>query len=106
MFNNLVEDWFREALHLPFAELISVHGWGLPIVHLHMDFLAPSFLGDVLSASLSVAKLGKSSMTLDIVLQSADRQDRVRGQLILVLIDMHTKQTIPIPDHLRASLGA
>ena len=44
MFNNLVEDWFREGLGLPFPDLIK-RGWGVPTAHLEVDFVATCFLG-------------------------------------------------------------
>ena len=59
MFNNLVEDWCR-AEQIPFAEFQSGRAWGLPTVHLDVDFTAPSFMGEVLSATLEVRSLGAS----------------------------------------------
>lgn len=105
MFNNLVEDWCREA-QLPFSEIHSGRGWGLPTVHLNVDFVAPSLLGDVLSASLSVRSLGASSITLDIVFRGLDGADRVRGSVVLVLMDVRCKTAITIPDDLRERILA
>src|SRR5277367_5462572 len=68
MFNDLVEDWFREGLHLPFAEFHDVRGWGIPTVHLEVDFVAPGRLGEVLQASLAVEHLGRTSIHLQILL--------------------------------------
>src|SRR5215467_6607501 len=61
MFNNLVEDWHREALQFSFAEIVVTRSWGLPAVHLEADFVAPSRFSEVLSASLSVREIGTSS---------------------------------------------
>ena len=58
MFNNLVEDWCREELGFSFAEIHSGRGWGLPTVHLEVDFMAPSVVGEVLSATVAVRSLG------------------------------------------------
>ena len=106
MFNNLVEDWHREALQFSFTEIVTTRSWGLPTVHLEADFVAPSRFGEVLSASLSVREIGTTSVSLDILLQAPDGTDRVRGKVVLVWIDRLVTRSIPIPDEVRARLLA
>ena len=106
MFNSLVEDWFREKLDFSFSEIVTHRGWGLPTVHLEVDFLTPSVFGDVLSAVLRVTAMGTTSMNLDIVLQGPDGADRVRGKVVLVLIDRRQLRAIPIPDEVRAKVSS
>jgi 4-hydroxybenzoyl-CoA thioesterase len=101
MFNSLVEDWCREELNFSFSEIVTGRGWGLPTVHLEVDFVAPSVFGDVLSATLVVTALGKTSINLNILLQGSDSVDRVRGKVTLVLIDRKQHRAIPIPDEVR-----
>lgn len=104
MFNGLVEDWCREGLQCSFPELHSKHGWGLPTVHIEAEFPAPSFLGEVLTATLSVREVGTSSISLRIVFRGPDGVDRVHGHVVLVLIDLEKKRPIPIPDDIRARI--
>jgi 4-hydroxybenzoyl-CoA thioesterase len=104
MFNSLVEDWCREELDFSFSEIVTRRDWGLPTVHLEVDFLAPSTFGEVLSAVLSVTALGKSSINLDILLQGPDAVDRVRGKVTLVLTDRKERRAIPVPDEVRARI--
>jgi 4-hydroxybenzoyl-CoA thioesterase len=106
IFNGLVEDWCRDELQYSFPELITQRGWGLPTVHLEVDFLAPSRFGDILSATLTVQKVGKSSVNININLCSPDGAERVRGKVVLVLIDRKPQKAIPIPDDLRARMLA
>jgi 4-hydroxybenzoyl-CoA thioesterase len=106
MFNSLVEDWYHDELHFSFTEIVTTRGWGLPTVHLEVDFVAPSRFGDLLSATLSVRELGTTSVHLDIVLQGSDGGDRVRGKVVLVLIDRRAHRAIPIPDEVRARISA
>ncbi len=101
MFNSLVEDWCREELNFSFSEIVTRRGWGLPTVHLEVDFVAPSVFGEVLSATLEVTGLGKTSINLNILLQGPDSVDRVRGKVTLVLIDRKQHRAIPIPDEVR-----
>jgi 4-hydroxybenzoyl-CoA thioesterase len=103
MFNGLVEDWCREGLQSSFRELAE-HGLGFPTVHIEAEFPAPSFMGEVLNATLSVRELGTSSITLLIVFRGPDGIDRVRGNVVLVLIDLEKKRPVPIPDELRARI--
>lgn len=104
MFNNLVEDWCQHGLHLSFAELHGARGWGLPTVHLDADFVAPSFLGEVLSANVSLRHIGTSSIGLVIHLYGPDGSERVRGNVVLVLMDLGTKQAVPIPRDMAARI--
>lgn len=106
MFNDLVEDWFREGLNCSFSEMHKRRGWGIPTVHLEVDFLAPSSFGDILSATLSVISIGVTSIGLQIVLRGADGADRVRGQVVLVLINREKGRAIPIPEDLRSRISA
>jgi 4-hydroxybenzoyl-CoA thioesterase len=106
MFNNLVEDWFRVGLSFSFDDIVVKRGWGLPTVHLEVDFLAPSFLGETLSAKLFVRRVGSSSIHADIVLSGPTGFDRVRGKVVLVLIVRHSLTPMAIPDALRNKISA
>jgi 4-hydroxybenzoyl-CoA thioesterase len=106
IFNNLVEDWCRDELQFSFPNIINERGWGLPTVRLEADFVAPSSFGDLLIAELAVRALGRSSMTLDIILRGRDNKERVRGKVVLVLTDRPRNHAIPIPDDLRARILA
>jgi 4-hydroxybenzoyl-CoA thioesterase len=101
MFNNLVEDWCRDGLKWSFDEIVIKRGWGLPTVHLEADFLVPSRLGEVLTATLYLRSLGTSSMNADVVLAGPDGVARVRGKVVLVLMDRRTTKAMSIPDELR-----
>jgi 4-hydroxybenzoyl-CoA thioesterase len=106
MFNDLVEDWCREELQFSFTEIVTRRGWGVPTVHLEVDFTAPSVFGEVLSATLSLLSLGTSSMTLAISFHGQDGTPRVNGKVVLVLIDRRVTRAIPIPDDVRARMAA
>jgi 4-hydroxybenzoyl-CoA thioesterase len=104
IFNNLVEDWCREELQFSFPNIFNERGWGLPTVRLEVDFMAPSSFGDSLIAELGVRALGRTSVTLAIVLRGRDNKERVRGKVVLVLTDRPRNHAIPIPDDLRARI--
>jgi 4-hydroxybenzoyl-CoA thioesterase len=101
MFNCLVENWFRDELNFSFTEIVTNRGWGLPTVHLEVDFVAPSRFDETLSATLRVRSLGTTSVNLEILLRGKDDRDRVRGKVVLVLIDRAVQRAIPWPSELR-----
>lgn len=104
MFNNLVEDWCSSGLNFSFNDIVIKSGWGLPTVHLEADFMAPCRLGEVLTAKLYVRKIGTSSINADILLSGPDETDRVRGKVVLVLMDRRSSRALPFPDALRKSI--
>jgi len=101
MFNGLVEDWFRDELQFSFTEIVTNRGWGLPTVHLEVDFVAPSRFDETLSATLTVRAVGTTSVRLEILFRGRDNGDRVRGKVVLVLIDRAIQRAIPWPSELR-----
>jgi 4-hydroxybenzoyl-CoA thioesterase len=106
MFNNLVEDWCRDELGISFADMTRGRGYGLPTVHLEVDFVAPSTIGETLSATLRVLAIGTSSLRLAIVLRGPDGGDRVRAETVLVLTDPRAHRAVPIPDDLHRRIAA
>jgi 4-hydroxybenzoyl-CoA thioesterase len=106
MFNGLVENWFRDELNFSFTEIVTNRGWGLPTVHLEVDFVAPSRFDETLSATLTVRSLGTTSVNLEILLRGKDDRDRVRGKVVLVLIDRAVPRAIPWPSELRERILA
>src|SRR5437899_6603261 len=106
MFNNLVEDWCSAGLNFSFDDIVIQRGWGLPTVHLEADFIAPCRLGEMLTAKLFVRSVGTSSISADIVLCGPDQTDRVRGKVVLVLMNRQARRAMPLPDALRSSIAA
>ena len=105
MFNNLVEDWCSAGLNFSFDDIVMKNGWGLPTVHLEADFVEPSRLGEVLTAKLFVRSLGTSSIKADILLCGPDGAERVRGKVVLVLMDRRSRRALAFPENLRGRIS-
>jgi 4-hydroxybenzoyl-CoA thioesterase len=103
MLNTLAEEWFDQGLRIAYAGLIGARRTGLPTVRLEVDFTAISRHGDTLRQRLSVAKLGRSSMTLAVEFLGGD-QLRLRARQVLVCTSLDTHRPIPLPDDVRAAL--
>lgn len=89
MLNELVEDWFEEELGFPFKELH--HGEGIPTADLKVAFVSPARLGDVFVKSLTVSKLGNSSLTYNFKFAFEDRIV-LQGECTLVHVGLSQDQ--------------
>jgi 4-hydroxybenzoyl-CoA thioesterase len=101
MFNGLVEDWFNQALEINYADFITTRRLGLPMVNIKCDFVAPSKIGEIITLTLTLERIGKSSLVLATGAQM-ENQIRIAAQLTLCVFSFDTKRAAPIPDDLRA----
>ncbi len=106
MLNTLVEEWFDQALQLPYAELIGKRRLGLPSVRLEVDFTAISRHGDDLRLTLAVEKLGRSSLTLEHRFHGDSNELRLRAHQVLVCTSLDSHRPQPLPDDLRSAIAA
>ena len=105
MMNAVVEDWCAQGLGTSFRALHLEQGMGLPTVRIHTEFTAPSQLGDLLRAQLSVTRLGGSSVTVAIRLLGPEGEPRVAAELVLVMMDLARRRAVPIPAPLRERMA-
>lgn len=104
MFQGLIEDWFNEALALPYHQLIGPRRIGLPTVHIETDFRVPCALGDEVILCLQLVKLGTRSFTLRFEVLACDRQVRLASTQVLVTTDLNKHEAIAIPADVREAL--
>lgn len=103
LLNDLIEDWFNEALQIDYAELISVRKMGMPTVRLECDFVSPAPFGTRIEWQLSVERVGTSSITL-VVEGWTENVRRFRLRTVIVATNGHQGGSMPLPDDLRAAL--
>jgi 4-hydroxybenzoyl-CoA thioesterase len=104
MLNAAVEDWFA-ALGRDFRSLHLEDRIGTPTVRIECDFLAPAMLGDELAITLTPVKVGTSSCTYRFSF-SSNGTERLRGQGVLVCMDLAAQRARPWPEAIAASLRA
>jgi len=105
MFNGLVEDWITEGLGIPYHELVVERRVGLPTVRLEADFKAVSRLGDPVTLSLDVERLGNRSLTLGLRCTGRGGDDlRMSMRQVIVTTSLDTHKAIEIPGDLRAAI--
>ena len=103
MISGAVEDWFRDAVGLPFNEMHIVRRIGFPIVNTGCEFFRPSHLGDMLALELAVAKLGRSSIEFRIRGRVGE-EEKFLARHKVALISLDTLRALPIPDDLRTPM--
>jgi len=103
MVGGVVEDWFREAVAMPFQEMHVERRIGFPIVNTGCEFFRPAHLGDTLRLELSIAKLGRSSIEFA-VSGSVDGEEKFRARHKVALVSLDTFRALPIPADMRAKM--
>lgn len=100
IFNALVEDWFYEAVEIPFDKLLMERNLSLPTVKLETTFNAPCRMGENVDFWLTVTHVGRSSLRFTMGV-SKDGEDRVKMHRIAVCVSQATHKAVPIPQDVR-----
>ena len=82
MLNDLVEDWFEEALDRPFSKMHETNG--IPTVDLKIQFKNPARLGEVLTKKLWVIELRNSSVLCGFQFVNENEVTVLDGEVTLV----------------------
>lgn len=82
MLNDLVEDWFEEALERPFSKMHETNG--IPTVDLNVQFKNAARIGEVLTKKLWVAELKTSSIVCGFQFTNQEDKTVLEGEVTLV----------------------
>ena len=104
MVGGVVEDWFREAIGLPFQEMHLERRIGFPIVNTGCEFFRPAHLGDTLRLELAIARLGRSSIEF-VVRGSVGSEEKFRARHKVALVSLDSFRALPIPDDMRVRMA-
>lgn len=104
MTNALVEDWFNEGLRIDYAQMIAQRRVGLPIVKLDCEFSRPSQMGETITLSLKLIKVGRRSISIGIVGQHSD-EIRFSAKQVLVTTSLESGASIDIPADVASALA-
>ena len=103
MVNQVIEDWFAEALGMSFQQMHLQLGLGVPAVHLECDFVKASRIGDVVKFDLSVERLGTKSFTLAVEGNLDGPRLKVKVTLCCVSLGDNLV-SMPIPPDLKSKM--
>ena len=97
-----MEEFFEQAVGVPYAEVIKKWKVGFPTVHVEADFFRPVVYGDVLVISMTFPKLGRSSVRMRYrARRKTDDSALADAQLTTACVDMETFRARMIPENLR-----
>ena len=105
IFNALVEDWFYEAIEIPFHEFLMGQKLSLPTVKLETTFLKPTRMGETVDFWLTVTHVGQSSLRFTMGVDK-DGEQRVRMNRVAVCTSQETGKAVPLPPDLRSRIVA
>ena len=106
-FIELAETELFRELGFPYARMFEQLDVWLPRVHLDFDFSRPARMDDELIVRTRVAKVGNSSITLQIDVHDAETdQIDASCRLIVATVDREKMKSRPIPAELRTALVA
>lgn len=91
-----IEDWTAAVLGVSRRQMHMDMGLGLPTVDLKASFTVPSRLGDLLDISVSVERVGRSSVDLALNIL-CDGKPRFAVSYTQVLIEMAGGSSTPWP---------
>ena len=103
--NMVLEDWFRDGIGHDFGILNERDRVGIPLLHIEADFMKPSFLNDVVEFRLTVAKMGRSSFTVNYEAWLGDEL-RLKIQAVHAFVHLVQRKSVPIPDVVRERMKA
>ena len=98
-YHQTFEDFFAATGATPFPEIIGERRVGFPTVHVEGDFDAPIRYGDLLSVTLSIPRVGKSSVDFQFraTTGAAEPLRQVgRGLVTKVCVSLDTLAPCPI----------
>ena len=82
MLNDLVEDWFEEALDRPFSKIHETNG--IPTVDLKVQFKKAARIGEILTKKLWVINLGGASVNCGFRFEDENGKTCLEGEVTLV----------------------
>jgi len=82
MLNDIVEDWFEEALERPFSKMHETNG--IPTVDLKVQFKKAARLGEIITKKLWVNELKTSSIVCGFQFVNQNEQTVLEGEVTLV----------------------
>ena len=90
MLNDLVEDWFEEALDRPFSKIHETNG--IPTVDLKVQFKKATRLGETLTKKLWVIHLGGASVNCSFRFEDEQGKTCLEGEVTLVNVAFNTER--------------
>src|SRR6478609_9228350 len=106
MLNDLVEDWFEEALDRPFSKIHETNG--IPTVDLKVQFRKAARLGEILTKKLWVKNIGGTSLLCGFRFEDEQGNTCLEGEVTLVNVVFNTEKNAmkaaPFTEEMKAKI--
>lgn len=99
-FHYAFEEFWEQYAKIPYHKLLDAEHLGFPNVHMEVDFLKALNFGDILTAEVSVDRVGRSSVIFHYRF-FRKRTLCVDAKLTVVAVDMRTFKPRSIPQKYR-----
>jgi 4-hydroxybenzoyl-CoA thioesterase len=104
-FHTVFEDMFGELLGVPYMSILQDRRIGFPTASISTDFVRPFRFGEPMRLVIDVLHLGNSSIRFRYRGFNGDEAEpSVRATATVVVLDLDSFETLPIPDDIRAAL--
>jgi 4-hydroxybenzoyl-CoA thioesterase len=100
--HGVVEE-FWTTIGFPLEGLLFARRMGTPTVHLDCNFVHPSMFGDLLTFTLTVCRVGRTSLVFEHTVAGADGP-RWKALQTLVATSLEDHRALPWPDEIRQVL--
>lgn len=108
--NNAVYLTYFESVRIGYYTHLtgrSLEDIDIILAEITVTYHAPAYFGDTLAVGVRVSSIGRKSFGMEYVaVRSSDGQILASGRSVQVVYDYAAAQSIPVPDSLRARVGA
>jgi len=102
-----MEEFFALHCGISYDRLVREQRIGFPTVQVQSQFLHPVFYSDVVELRVQIARVGRTSLTLDYKLKRVgDEAMCANSEQVHVAMDLDTRRPVEIPQFLRDRLTA
>ncbi|TFH64531.1 MAG: acyl-CoA thioesterase, partial [Candidatus Zixiibacteriota bacterium] len=95
-----------QIIGLPIASILHDEPFILPIVHAESQYLKPLTVGDEITITVQVAKIGETSFVLEYELFNVDGEPVGKAKTVHVAVSRQTQNKIALPEKLQRALKA
>ena len=93
-----------ETIGMSFADILRKTHFFVPIVHAEADYKLPLLVGDKLTITVRLTKIGKTSFSFDYKIYNQKKNLVGTAKTIHVSVNNRTHKKIPLPPALRRKL--
>ncbi len=99
-----LEAWIRDVLGITWFEMNTKMGLGMPTVRVEIDYVGVLAVDAEVTCTLTVERLGNSSLTSRVTAHDGAGQDFFHVTLVSCLVEKPAFKALPWPDDLRAKI--